>query len=333
MGYGDMNVMYLCDNNYAWIAGISILSLLKSNMDIKQINIYLIGDCIEEDNIEKLDRTVRKFRNASLTVLPMPDMKKMLGMDVELHWWVANVFSRVFLGEVFKDYAIKRLIYIDCDTLVVGSLKELWETDLDGYIGAGVCEAMGNLHKKAIGLEKQDNYFNAGMFLVDVVKWKIEGIDEQARAFIQRHGGKLEYADESVLNGILSRKLKKISLKFNLTSLSLYFSIKEVKIYRKSSTTYTEGELKKALDDPRIIHFTSTYMDRRPWEIDSKNPYCDYWRKIKEESLWKEMSLKEDNKTFPKRVAGKCVKVFPKGIRLYLTGFIHAYIKPLKYVL
>lgn len=41
-----MNVMYAADDNYAEIMGVSILSLLKNNTEISNINIYIVEDGI-----------------------------------------------------------------------------------------------------------------------------------------------------------------------------------------------------------------------------------------------------------------------------------------------
>ena len=159
-----MNVMYLCNDSYAMIAGVSVYSLLDNNSDIDEINIFLVTDDIGSDNLKKLQE-VADLYHRNIFFIPKPDIKKLLGCHVEMHWWIENVFSRIFLGEVLKDYEfVHRLLYIDCDTLVVGSLKDLWEKDLQGKIGAGVCEAMGHLHKKAIGLSKRDNNLKAGCF-------------------------------------------------------------------------------------------------------------------------------------------------------------------------
>ena len=193
-----MDIMYLCDDAYVHIAGISIISLLENNKKADFINIYLVGDKISDANREKLIRTVERY-NRNLIILNKPNLKVLIGCQVEMHWWIENVFSRVFLGEVFKDYPeVERIIYIDCDTLVVGSLKELWEIELGNDIAAGVLEAMGNLHKKAIGLKNSDPYFNAGVFLIDINKWRKFNYDQKASAFIKSMNGKMEYADESV---------------------------------------------------------------------------------------------------------------------------------------
>ncbi len=327
-----MDIMYLFDNNYAYIAGISMLSLMDNNQDADGITFYCVVDNVNEENMEKLRLLVNGF-NREIVFIPKPDLKPLLGESIELHWWIENVFSRVFLQEVLKDYPeLNKILYIDCDTLILGDLKELWDINLDGYIGAGVCEAMGDLHKKAIGLEPSDNYFNAGMFLIDLNKWRTDCIDEKASSFVKKHGGKLEYADESVLNGVLSSQLLRLNPKFNITSLSVYFCEKDLKKYRKSYYTHTDEERNEALNDPRIVHFTSTYLDNRPWVENCNHPYRDKWDEYKAKSPWKDTGLAKDKRSKMKKIARTIALKMPKALRVELTGFVHAYIKPQPYL-
>lgn len=328
-----MNIMYLCNDAYVYIAAVSIISLLENNKDADNIRIFIVGEEISEDNKNKLHQTVYAY-NRDLIILDKPDIKGLIGCEIETHWWIENVFSRVFLGEVFKNHPdINKLIYIDCDTLIVGSLLDLWEIDLENHIAAGVLEAMGGFHKKAIGLQSWEPYFNAGMILVDLNKWRKENYDEKAKDFIRKVNGEMEYADESVLNGIAATDMKIVSPKYNLTSLSVYFSIHEVQIYRKPCFHYSEEELREALEDARIIHFTSSFVDVRPWIEGSAHPYAHQWEMIKNSCMWRNQPIVKDNRNIKKRIARKCVMVLPIKIRLQVTGFLHAYIKPLKYVL
>ena len=41
-----------------------------------------------------------------------------------------TAFSRLFISELLPD--VERVVYLDCDTLVRGSLKELFTMDLHG---------------------------------------------------------------------------------------------------------------------------------------------------------------------------------------------------------
>ncbi len=328
-----MNIMYLCDDSYAMIAGVSICSLLDNNLDIDEINIFLVVESISECNRKKLQQMVDSY-DRKLFFIAKPNIKELLGCDLEIHWWIENVFSRVLLQEVLKDYPfVHRLIYIDCDTLIVDSIRDLWEMDIQDRIGAGVCEAMGNWHKKAIGLDKADHYFNAGVFLINIDQWRLENKDAEAKEFIRHVKGKLEYADESVLNGIIAKELLRVSPKYNLTSLSVYFSAEELIQYRKSYVNYTEKERAEALNDARIVHFTSTYLDVRPWVEGCRHPYAESWLTYKDQTPWKDQPLRKDDRSRRKKFARKMVMLLPNKLRLRLTGFLHAYVKPLKYIL
>lgn len=328
-----MNIMYLCDNNYAMVLGISILSLLESNKVAGTINIFLVNDNISDENINKISKLVDQY-NRKLYIIEKPNFKTLLGCKVEMQCWVENVFSKVFLGEVFKNYKeVHRIIFIDSDTLVVGSLEDLWKLDLESYIGAGVCEAMGNIHKRVIGLSKKDNYYNAGMLLIDLDKWKNKDIDLKASEYVHRYRRKLEYTDESVLNGILSRDLKRISPQYNLTSLSIYFTPDELKTYRKSYINYSEKELQEALSEAKIIHFTATFLDVRPWVVGCKHPYAQKWLEYKEKSFWSDEPMMKDSRSKIKRLVRSIALIIPKRIRIPIAGIMHAYIKPIKYII
>lgn len=45
-----MTVVYTCDDNFVWIMGISMISLFENNKDMKDLDVYLLGDHVSEDN-------------------------------------------------------------------------------------------------------------------------------------------------------------------------------------------------------------------------------------------------------------------------------------------
>ena len=67
------------------IAGISICSLLDNNSDVDEINIFLVADDITENNREKLREIADRY-NRTLFFLPKPNVKELLGCDLDVHW-------------------------------------------------------------------------------------------------------------------------------------------------------------------------------------------------------------------------------------------------------
>ena len=45
-----MIIFYTCDDNFVWLAGISIISICETNRELEQIDFYLLGDHISEKN-------------------------------------------------------------------------------------------------------------------------------------------------------------------------------------------------------------------------------------------------------------------------------------------
>ena len=159
-----MNIMYAADDNYAEIMGVSVKSLIENNSDEK-LMFYIITDKMGRDNINHLREMIETSGN-KVEFIPKPDIRSMVGVDLKTLRWSDSSYARLFLKELFgNNTEIDKLLYIDCDTVVVGKLKELWETDVEEYLGAACLECMGNMHKYIIGARRNDNYINTGMIL------------------------------------------------------------------------------------------------------------------------------------------------------------------------
>ena len=60
------SVLYACNEAYSPFAGVSIHSLLSSNRDAEEIDIYLVTDEVSEKTLQKLQS--RLFRSGSAAV-------------------------------------------------------------------------------------------------------------------------------------------------------------------------------------------------------------------------------------------------------------------------
>lgn len=83
---------------------------------------------------------------------------------------------RLLIPEIIPD---AKLLYLDADTLVNGSLDELWNIDLHGALLAGA-EDIGILpHQvEAAGLEPGEPYINSGVMLMDLDRIRAEGLPD-----------------------------------------------------------------------------------------------------------------------------------------------------------
>lgn len=325
-----MNVMYATDDNYVEIMAVSILSLLEHN-DPQNINLYIVTDSIQETNKDKLVSMIME-KGASITLIEKPNIREILGVDLKTLRWSDSAYSRLFLKLLYSEHpSIEKLLYIDCDTLITDSLVELWNTDIDDWLGAACLECMSRMHKKIIGASAKDNYINTGMLLLNVKRWKEENIDLQMIQFIQKYKGKTEYVDQGVINGTISNRFKLVSPRYNLTSLAYDFSYEEMQIYRKPDFGYTKEEWQNAINQPAIIHFTTSFLSIRPWYEGSSHPYANKWKDIHDRSLWKEEGYRTLQNREKREKRAKIYRMLPTSIAVRGAGILHAYIKPLMY--
>ena len=326
-----MNVMYTYDNNYVEIAAVSIKSLLNTNKE--NIHFFLIQDKVSIENQQRIERMI-KNDNAKVTFFEKPNISSILGDDLRIYRWCDSAYSRLFLREIFgSDPLIDKVLYIDCDTLIVGTLKELYDTNLENYLGAACFECMSNMHKYIIGANKNDNYINNGMLLLDVKKWINNDIQEVVTRFVREHNGKIEYIDQGVVNGTISNSFKIVSPKYNLTSLAYDFSYKEMQIYRKPSFGYSEAEWEEAKRNPKIIHFTTSFLSIRPWYEGSNHPYAKKWKEIHDMTPWRENGYRNLNNRKIRNRIETIYRSLPKFLSVRCAGVLHAYVKPILFIL
>lgn len=97
-----------------------------------------------------------------------------------------------------------KCIYLDCDLIVYGDLKELYETELGNNYLAGVrdCHIMEDTprevqHQNLLGLPSRDKYVNAGVLVINLEKIRNDSL---VPCFLKQLKRENWYEDQDVLN-------------------------------------------------------------------------------------------------------------------------------------
>ena len=136
-----MDIVYSSSDSYCEIAGISILSLLEHNRNVKELNLYLIDNQISAENKQKLEGMIASF-GRTLTYLAHPDIEKRSATEINVGRWNISTFYRLFLPSMLPE-TVKKVLFIDCDTLVMQDLTPLWEMDMGDKWLYGVDDCRG----------------------------------------------------------------------------------------------------------------------------------------------------------------------------------------------
>ena len=192
-----MNIVYSSSDSYAQVMGVSLLSLLKNNTDSPELNIFIIDNNISDKNKDKVVSMCRSF-DRGVTFIPIADIEKLAGTSIDVGRWNISTFARLFYGSLLPE-SVEKVIHVDCDTMVMSSLRPLWETDIEGKAVAGALECIGDSYKTEIGMAKDDIYINAGNVMLNLKYIRERGLEESFKKFIASHS-RLSFMDQPVLN-------------------------------------------------------------------------------------------------------------------------------------
>lgn len=319
-----MNILYQSDNTYAVYMGISICSLLENNQTVSDITIFIIDDGIDKVNKTKIQKMVRQYQrqvvfvsgNLILNDKEIADVFAYAGMRKNNHSYL-KMFFDLLIPQVTG-----KIIYIDCDTAVTGDISELVHFDMrDRTIGM-VMDSLVINSKESIGLNKAECYYNSGVILIDIDKWR----ERQCSKRIWSHTKNIRTygtVDQDVLNIVLKKEIVTLPIRYNLQPIHLVYSYKLYsKIYRHVEKYYEQTEIEEAVKNPAIIHYLR-YIGESPWNVDNVHPGTCYFDKYLQISPWADYKKVKSNRGIIFKIEKILYKVLPKNLFLRIFYFIH----------
>ena len=179
-----MNLCFCCNSNYLKHLNTLIYSILENNKS-HYFKFFVINKDINFSNIKK---SLKLSFNGQFKLIDCKITKKISDFVDTLppSFYGKEAFYRLFLDEFIKE---NKILYLDCDMIVKGDLKGLWEVDIkDNIIGA----VKDNIDGSYMGIPKEKGYFNSGLMLVDLKKWRNFELNNKTIDYINSH--KLKYA-------------------------------------------------------------------------------------------------------------------------------------------
>ena len=252
----------LCINElYAQHAAVCIVSLLENNRDLA-FDLVVVSTQPLGDAEEKLYRTLRRYGNYTLRTLQFRKAGS-ISLPLRGHYSLDN-YVRLWVAEFFP--GTERILYLDSDMVVVASIAELWNTDIEGSV-LGAVTIPGSTRCEPYGIPAQFGYFQSGVLLINLKKWRDENVLAHMLDWIARNGDKIVDADQDVLNACLFDRRCPLDYVWNVIT-PFYFNYHPLGI--------PDSETRAIRKNARIIHFNGP---SKPWHYLSRHPRrAEYWK-------------------------------------------------------
>ena len=324
------HIVYASDDGFAEILGVSLVSLFENSRDMREIQVYILDAGISEHNRERIEEVCIRYQRPLPVWLKARNITEELGMRVAADRGSLSQFARFFVASDLPA-DLERVLYLDCDIIFCQSVGLLWNLDMHGKTIAALNDAFSRQYRANIDLEPEDVMFNSDVMLIDLNRWKQQSVEEHLLKFIAMKQGRIQQGDQGALNAVLSHDVYCFHPRFNSVTIFYDFTYHELYVYRKpAGKYYTEAEIKEATEHPVVIHFTTSFLSRRPWVKDCHHRYCELWRSYKAESPWRDEPLREDTRPAWKLRGIRIFKKLPRGLAMHIAGFLQAYGRPIK---
>ncbi len=311
-----LNVLYQTNNNYAVVTGISMTSLFENNKDIEEINVFVLDDEISKENKDKMLALCSAYNRQITFVDTQIILKRLLELKVAPY---RNTYTTYFKLMAIKDLPVpdERILMIDGDTIINGSLSELVDMDISDSLCAATCDCLMNKYKALVDIPLTDKYYNCGVLLINQKMWKSEHCEERIADHLKNVRNGYFTVDQDIINVLFRSRIQNLDMKYNFNSGFYIYGIAEsLKMYDlKEPYYYSEDVIKKAYANPTIYHCMGA-MTGRPWEKDSIHPQNGIFDRYVAISPWKnfEKAAVKRDKIFT--VQRKLYQILPR--RLYI---------------
>ena len=318
-----INIVYASDDNYVPFLAVAITSVCENNN--VPITIYVLDNNISDKNKQFLKTYEERYEKIVIVFIECSNLEEKLDLSQTQTEGLLSMnittYSRLFISSLLPD-AMEKVLYLDCDALVLDSLEELWSIDVSDYMCAGVDDPAPIPLKESIGLCAEDTYVNAGVLLINLKRWRETNIDFQFLEFLKEYYGKSINHDQGIINGVLKNQILKINPKFNL--MAYFYGFKDVKTVLKwnGCTHYYDEELVHEAERKPVIKHC------KPWQ--SPEDYEKYIRlsKIKNKNIF-ETQRRTTTKlgllyefVIENKVGKFFLRIFPASLAVKLKNYV-----------
>ena len=284
-------IVLASDKTYAMPLATTLRSITESNRRSWPLEIYILHDGFSPELQKKIADSLPNdgpgMESSAVLNWVYIEVNRFAGFATgalrESTKHISNMaYARLLIPEILPVF-IPRALYLDVDLLVLEDLRPLWETDLGENVVGAVSdfdlhttyldqgfdpEFKRANHPDCKGLPSVPDYFNSGVLLFNLDRWRKEGITEKAFAYSRSHTC-TPIVDQDALNVACNGRWKKLEGRWNIQD------------HRHRKMTREEGG---------IVHFVTGF---KPWLATSRSPSAGLYDYYRERTLFNRTPLEK----------------------------------------
>ena len=264
--------IHLCtaaDGNYLAPSAAMVRSAMEHVSD-RRVELYVLTKDVTGEERRRLLASW-PFENLQVHWLEADDTR-LAGLP-RTGWRDAGPYRKLLIDTALPR-SVSRVLWLDSDVIVLRDPYRLWATPLDGKpVGAvadltvpRVGSARGLRSYRELGLDGSESYFNSGVLLIDLDRWRTQCFSPRAVEYLRSHSRELVYYEQDGLNAVLAKEWKPLDPRWNVIEC-----VAGRPFFRPRHLT--GEEYRRLLAEPWIVHYAGRW---KPWTQPNGGP----WRRL-----------------------------------------------------
>ncbi len=206
----EIPIIFSTDDNYIAYLDVAISSLIENASDLYSYRIIVLNTGLRPENVEMVKRRERVGFVIDFVDISH-EVESIKGRFKNVYHFSVVTYYRLFISSLFPQY--DKVVYLDCDLVLLGDVSELYHTELGENILAAAPEQFvqstpefRRYAQKALGVDP-DDYVNAGVLLINLKAFRKNRIEEQFVKLITDFQFDLLDPDQAYLNYLCQGKI------------------------------------------------------------------------------------------------------------------------------
>jgi lipopolysaccharide biosynthesis glycosyltransferase len=244
----------------------------------------------------KLGRTLQGLP-VSIQVLK-PERTDVSDLGIS-HHITHTAYYRLLAARLLPE-SLERVIYLDADVLLRDDLSQLWSLDIGNHFCLAAADiacpfidarfAPAHLRRsipylatlapvpnwKSIGLNPAQPYFNSGVMVLNLKRWREADIEQELLSCLRVHARHVWCWDQYALNVVFAGQWQALPARWNQGAHLFDYP-------DESCSPVERDDFRQMRDRPALIHFTSEF---KPWLYHSTHPLRELWFEALDHTDW-----------------------------------------------
>ena len=248
-------IFFSTDDNYIPYLDVAIRSLIENASKADSYRIVVLHTGLCRDNAERVKKNEREGFAIDFVDISR-EVEGIKARFKNVYHFSVVTYYRLFIASLFPQY--KKIVYLDCDLVVLGDISELYHTELgDNILAAAPEQFVQNTREfrlyaeRALGLDPSD-YVNAGVLVIDLDAFRKNEIEQRFVKLITEYDFDLLDPDQAYLNYLCRKRICVLPNGWNKEPMPLP----------------CEGR-------KNIVHYA---LYKKPWQYDDVMDGESFWR-------------------------------------------------------